>query len=216
MYILGMKEEKVNASQFEEIDEKVKQLGAKAKRLEEQLADQYRSNFGYLFQKVPSIDTSDAKVVVDCVAAWLEVAKLNPSQLRKHITSLETELAKKQAEAQKKSIKLEQKRRELTAKYNDYKSLMQEGKQIVAHMDIVSTKHFGPFLVSMHEKLSNELRQSLVHMKTEVSHRISIYLFNCARRLKFPIKFTNKNNLAFHSLFQLAKLDLNFDPAEQT
>lgn len=156
-YIVGKKPANNDETiQLNREDKKVKQLGDNVKRLEEELAAQYRIDFGGLFQQMPEIKTSDAKTVLDWVDTWTQyryIARVKQSDFDAMIKQLEAnlDLAKKQAKRYN----------DLTAQINALENLKQEGAKIVSDVDSVAVKLFGPSALSANKALSDTLHQTI-------------------------------------------------------
>lgn len=145
----------------------MKQLSENVKRLEEKLAAQYRIDFGGLFQRIPTIDTSDTKVVLDWVETWTEyrhIARLKPNEFQAMVKDLETHLGETKKKLQRYN--------ELTAQINDLKELQREGEEIVDDVDSVAVKHFGPSALSASTALTNTLREQIDCITVQVRNRV--------------------------------------------
>lgn len=167
-YIIGKKRENIDNKQFESVGKHVKQLEENVIRLEKQLAAKYRTDFAELFQQIPTIDQNDSKAVLNWVETWKQyrnIAALNQTM----IGDLETKLDV----VKKKEHEYNDRAAQKNALLEDLK---REGEWIVADLDSLALKFFGPSALSANMALASSLRETIDCIKIQVRNRLKLYV----------------------------------------
>lgn len=198
-FIIGKRHENTDTNQFEEtacVGDNVNQLQENVKRLKQELAAKYLTDFADLFQRIPVTDKSDPDAVLNWVETWKEyrnISKLDRKTFQTMIGDLETQLDMVKNK--------EQKYNDLTQrKHALLEEMKREGEKIVDNVESVVLNLFGPSALSANMALANTLRETIDCIKVQV--RSSSYLYSIF------VEFRNHFTTCIFTYIQANKMGL--------